>query len=72
MSQVQHAVQARHRKPDELFADSEEIARTFRAFRDAQGITGEPIGAEELQKRMAQLNLEPNELSRSVREMREE
>ena len=72
VSHLQNARKENHIDPDDLFADSEMIAETFRALLEQQGITGEPVGAEELQKQMAQLDLEPNEFSRAVREMREE
>ncbi|HEU5015995.1 MAG TPA: hypothetical protein VFT66_25955 [Roseiflexaceae bacterium] len=72
MRHVHGIAEEHHLDPDDLFADNEMIAQAFRAFLEAEGITGEPIGAGELQKRMAQLDLEPNEFSRAVREMREE
>ena len=49
-------------------------ARLSQAFRE-MGITGEPIGAEELQKMIAaegKINPEDNEFSRGIIEMREE
>ena len=47
------------------------VAKAFREM----GITGEPIGAEELQKMIAaegKINPEDNEFSRGIIEMREE
>lgn len=44
----------------------------FRQLLERQGITNQSIGAQALQKMLEQERLEPNEMSRSVREMREE
>ena len=41
-------------------------------FFDSAGISGTPIKAEELQKEMEQVGLEPNELSRDLIKAREE
>lgn len=44
--------------------------RFFKLLKDL-GVAGQPVGAEELQRMMAQEDLEPNELSRGIIEMRD-
>ncbi len=55
------------------FADQEALSRAMdKLFADLGIEKAEPIGAEALQKMMAQEWLEPNELSRGIVEMRDE
>lgn len=72
VSQVKNAVHGHQPKLDTMFVDNELLAREFRAFLDAQGITGEPIGAEELRKMIGVNEQNPNEFSRGIIAMREE
>ena len=57
---------------EERFRGTDKIKKGFAKFMKEAGIPNEPVGIEELQKRMAKANLEPNELSRGIIEMREE
>ncbi len=56
----------------ERFRGSDAIKNGFAKFMEDAGIPYEPIGVEELRKRLAKANLAPDELSRGIIEMREE
>jgi len=67
-------------KPDELKqdifaglrADKTLLRQAFNQLFEQLSIVGEPIPAEELQKRMGELGLEPNEISQAITAAREE
>ena len=56
----------------ERFRGSDAIKRGFAKFMEEAKIPYEPVGVEELRKRLAKANLAPDELSRGIIEMREE
>lgn len=53
-------------------ADKKKWAEAFDRLFEVMNIQAKPIGAEKLQEMMKEANLEPNELSRGIIEMRDE
>ena len=56
----------------ERFRGSDTIKKGFAKFMEDAQIPYEPVGIEELQRRMEKANLAPDEFSRGIIEMREE
>ncbi len=62
-------------KPDVwagFWADQKQLEQGVDRFFKELGIKGEPIPAEELQKMMGELDLEPNEISQAITAARDE
>ena len=57
---------------EELFQGSDAVKRGFAGFMAEVGIPDRPVGIEQLQGRMAKLELAPDEFSRAIIETREE
>jgi hypothetical protein len=70
------SVQKHSRPPNDVladfWADKTLLQKAFDQFFRELGIKGKPIPAEELQKMMGELGLEPNELSHAITAAREE
>jgi hypothetical protein len=52
--------------------EKKKLAEAFDRLFEVMNIQAKPIGAEKLQEMMKEANLEPNELSRGIIEMRDE